>query len=481
MDEIPPAPLPSAWGVVYAKPNPDHTPKRCENCISADEPVLVEGVPRNIGRVHPGASVLTRSGWNRTNGLKASGLREVVEVISTAGLSIKVTPDHRFHTDDGWVRAIDLKPRAGKKKGHTLTTLVEAPSFKRDVMDRREAELRGALCGDGWITRHDNEQTIGFGFAGRMACAWGPLLKYAAERFESGERPYKRNGMDFYTLTWRNKRAKEFTRGFSRSSIPDDIWRSTPECAGAFLRGLFSTDGSIGSAIDPRWNSHTVNVTLCNTDKKLIDSVRLLLRSLGIPSSLTVYTRAPSYKDLYVVAISRKDALERFAQIAGFVDERRMAILRDGLSRKKRAPFVERVKSVSPAGMAKVVDISVPSVNSFFAAGFLVHNCVMWSWNDQKCSIHPKSLHVPPFGVCGYHVFGVPMETRMEHPGMDPVDPALSGFDTNVGPGTFCGSCIYYEPTSEDKGACWAVAGKDQIPPHPVDLMGCCARWEGRF
>lgn len=108
-------------------------------------------------------------------------------------------------------------------------------------------------------------------------------------------------------------------------------------------------------------------------------------------------------------------------------------------------------------------------------------NCTMWSWKDEKCSIHAESLRVPAWAICAYHVFGRPMETRMEHPGMDPVDPALSGFDTNVGPGTFCGSCIYYEPTSEDKGVCWAVAGKDRVPPQPVDLMGCCARWEGRF
>lgn len=108
----------------------------------------------------------------------------------------------------------------------------------------------------------------------------------------------------------------------------------------------------------------------------------------------------------------------------------------------------------------------------------MCQSCIMWSWRDRKCSIHKKSLDVPHDAICGYHVFGKPMETRMDHPGMDPVDPALSGFDI-IPAGTYCGSCIYYEATSGDKGVCHGVAKVSGVPPQPVDFMGCCARWEG--
>lgn len=104
-------------------------------------------------------------------------------------------------------------------------------------------------------------------------------------------------------------------------------------------------------------------------------------------------------------------------------------------------------------------------------------NCLMWS-RDQKCSIHSASLDVPPDAICGYHIFGEPMDKRMKHPGMDPVDPATSGFDI-IPAGTYCGSCIYYEGTSEYKGVCHGVAKSDGAPPQPVAFMGCCARWEG--
>ena len=105
-------------------------------------------------------------------------------------------------------------------------------------------------------------------------------------------------------------------------------------------------------------------------------------------------------------------------------------------------------------------------------------NCIMWSFRDQKCSIHKASLEVLYDAICGYHVFGKPMENRPEHPGMDPVDPGLSGFDIVPG-GTYCGSCIYYEDHGEGKGVCHGVAKTNGVPPQPVDFMGCCARWEG--
>lgn len=108
----------------------------------------------------------------------------------------------------------------------------------------------------------------------------------------------------------------------------------------------------------------------------------------------------------------------------------------------------------------------------------MCQNCIMWS-QDQRCSIFPADFNVPHDGICGYHVFGQPMETRPDHPGMMPVDPELAGFDI-IAQGTYCGSCIYYEHKSGEKGVCHAVAKeKDAKPPQPVDFMGCCARWEG--
>ena len=106
-------------------------------------------------------------------------------------------------------------------------------------------------------------------------------------------------------------------------------------------------------------------------------------------------------------------------------------------------------------------------------------NCMMFLINKERCSIHPKDFKVVAEGDCGYHVFGEPMEKGMPHPGIDPVDPALSGYEVVPG-GSSCDICIYYEPQSETKGLCHGVANeKEGRPPQPVQALGCCGRWEG--
>ena len=52
----------------------------------------------------------------------------------------------------------------------------------------------------------------------------------------------------------------------------------------------------------------------------------------------------------------------------------------------------------------------------------LCQNCFMWS-ADDRCSIHDKDLKVTAEMICGYHVYGAPMEERVFHPGLEPVEP----------------------------------------------------------
>ena len=54
-------------------------------------------------------------------------------------------------------------------------------------------------------------------------------------------------------------------------------------------------------------------------------------------------------------------------------------------------------------------------------------NCMMWSWKDQRCSIHAANLEVPPSAICGYHVFGRPSETQVVSPPAVPVHRTVGG------------------------------------------------------
>ncbi len=481
MAEHPPSALPSYSEAIYKRPNPDGSRQACSNCVAEDELVLINGIPAPIGHVLEGQT-LTERGWASIDGAVHRNKQNVVEVRSVSGLRIRVTPDHKFHTDQGWVAAIDLKHG---RKAHVLTTLLDGPMEKRDRISRKEALLIGAITGDGWI---NNNYGVGFGFPESMANAWKPLLTFARERFGSREslrlaapsgyalRDPTSTHEPFYMINWRNKAAKTFAALVDKNRVPKEVWKSTLECAGSYLRGLFSTDGSICSGKDPRHSSLTLNVVFFNTRKRLVDEVRLLLRMMGMPSSLTKYTRQPKYKDLYAVTLSRKFALERFQNLIGFLDRRRQALLEEGLQVKKGREFIDRVRSVVPAGKSDVVDISVPSTKSFFASGFLVHNCMMFVKGENKCVIHPKDLTVRSHYWCNYHVFGKSMDKWMDHPGMQAVDPAFSGLRL-AGGGIACDNCVYYVPRAEQEGICTAlvkeVGGTELAPVAPLAI---CAR-----
>ena len=98
-----------------------------------------------------------------------------------------------------------------------------------------------------------------------------------------------------------------------------------------------------------------------------------MLSVLGIHSTLHCEVRAPRYKDLWSVSIARQASVRRFAELIGFLDSRRQLALA-GLAIESR-PSPERVRSVEPAGLAYVYDLSVPATESFYANGVLVHNC----------------------------------------------------------------------------------------------------------
>lgn len=104
-------------------------------------------------------------------------------------------------------------------------------------------------------------------------------------------------------------------------------------------------------------------------------------------------------------------------------------------------------------------------------------NCMMWVRTDQ-CAIHDPGLPVSEEHICGYHVYGQPMDEWMDHPGIQPVNPEYSGLE-HVPGGTSCDICIYYEQVDDEMGMCHQVADPEiHSPPVPVSALQCCAAWD---
>lgn len=109
----------------------------------------------------------------------------------------------------------------------------------------------------------------------------------------------------------------------------------------------------------------------------------------------------------------------------------------------------------------------------------MCQNCVLWMPQQTQCFIHDSDVAVPEDAICGYHVFGKPIEgeTPLSRENMDPVSPELSGLERIPG-GTSCDLCRYYEPQGGTQGVCHAVRGfEPEEETAVVEALGCCTRW----
>ena len=96
-------------------------------------------------------------------------------------------------------------------------------------------------------------------------------------------------------------------------------------------------------------------------------------------------------------------------------------------------------------------------------------NCVMFASKAEQCYIFAPDKTITADMVCGYHVYGKPLEVFEKRIPMDPVVTDLAGLEVVKG-GTSCDNCVAYRD-----GECLAVY-KDGKPAK-VEALGCCARW----
>jgi hypothetical protein len=350
----------------------------CWNCLDGESLILTPTGPIRLAKAASITQAASIKGeFSAVNAWTPSGKQPVLQIVTTHGARLRLTHDHKVMTDRGWVAAVDLRgAKASRYGGDEVCPLPEVSLGSAD--DRREAELIGTIIGDGWTNPH---RGVGFGCRGDMAEDWMPVIRYAGDRFNSKESLHiKDHSTGFRQIEWRNAAARRFATGFEKHRVPAMIWRSTPNAIGAFLRGLFSTDGNLSVGPKPC-------ISFYQASKSLVEEVQLLLRLIGITSQLSVEIRQPRYKDLYRLDIARKRSLDRFADVVGFVDRRRTDTLDLILHTLRDRGGPERIKSVTPAGYADVYDISVPATQSFHANGMLVHNCASWN-NDHVARQH---------------------------------------------------------------------------------------------
>jgi ribonucleoside-diphosphate reductase alpha chain len=157
------------------------------------------------------------------------------------------------------------------------------------------------------------------------------------------------------------------------ASVPDRIHRADRETVAAFVRGLFSTDGSLQKGKYPR---------LWSASEELIAGVQQLLLGIGIPAAQWAIDSAD--RDYYNVGPTGELALTEFAERVGFVDgrdEEMAATLEDTEFRgttfgtvRDETRWEVPVESVEDAGTATVHDLTVAGNHEYLADSVVSHN-----------------------------------------------------------------------------------------------------------
>lgn len=376
----------------------------CLKCVAVGTPIVTQRGVLPVELVTPGDATLVDGTWRLVSAAWQSRAADLLEIETTHGQVFRCTPEHRVMTHRGWIEAADLRsayrPLGAPDNRDELVGLSALDAGH--AYDAQEALLLGLLVGDGHVIRSRGEiRGVGFCYVDEMDGVFDSIIAYGGGLFNSLEQihtvaPRRASGLvqvasrPMRRVFWRNAAARAFATRVDKAHVPAYLWSATPEVRAAYLRGLFTTDGSVSLRPRPR-------VTFYQTTESLVLEVRLLLRSLGIHSTQFRQIRAPQYQDLYHVSIARQDSLEQFVALIGFMDDQRKrpleAAVMARLGRDRRSP--ERVKRVQAVPAGNVYDLSVPEGESFLANGIKVHNCKHFDYTNGQKEIQHQLLRIP--------------------------------------------------------------------------------------
>jgi hypothetical protein len=386
----------------------------CSQCITGDALIMVRG--RGLCRIDSmlGQEFEVWSGvdW-RTTRVKPMGMKSTVEVALANGQRVRATGDHRFLTQEGWVEAAQLEEdrlpiQLPKSSPFPKWARVIIPALGEQYRTEKRGEFPefwsrelgvflGYMVGDGSFSEARAYPTASLVAAERDADDLGRLASLVTKWTGSESEVVVResdvsglvsNGAPHAHVAWRSKSLTHLLHSLglkkegSATRTPAEVWNADEAGVAGYLSGLFSTDGSIGTSA-----GHT-EISFANTAQTLVDEVQQLLAAFGIRTSRCEYAsnRARGYLPLWKLSIKSIASVRRFAEVIGFFNERKQALLMKALENEKDVATREttyRVESVVDTGKVEAVYdlLNVGPEAQFVVNGVTVHNCYAFEGN----------------------------------------------------------------------------------------------------
>ncbi|RAW47144.1 adenosylcobalamin-dependent ribonucleoside-diphosphate reductase [Halorubrum sp. 48-1-W] len=158
----------------------------------------------------------------------------------------------------------------------------------------------------------------------------------------------------------------------AEATVPEAVREADRDRVYAFVRGLFSADGTLSKDRYPR---------LYSASEELIDGVHQLLLGVGIPA--TKWEWENDDRDYYTVAPTDAAGLTRYAEHVGFIDERGETMV-DAIAGADLeettcgdvdgSEWTQEVVAVEESPPATVYDVTVAKDHEYVANGVVSHN-----------------------------------------------------------------------------------------------------------
>jgi hypothetical protein len=339
-------------------------------CQPAWATVLTRQGISTIGALKEGDYIWSETGWTKVERKWSTGVKPVYRYRTTAGIFYG-TENHRVVSGGVKIEASNADS-IDRLSGPSVKEMTLNP---QDIMD-------GIVFGDGSVHAASNDLVHLYIGQDDGDYHTSEVAKYIRE-YRPGLNAYSWEVITYIT-------AEELPLTFNRV-IPERYVNGAPAKVAAFLRGLYTANGSIVAD----------RITLKASSFRVIEQVQLMLSSLGIASYYT--TNQPSQvrfsngeylcKQSYDLNITRDRKI--FASLIGFIQLYKMDKLNAILLRETRASKSPKVTfdvvSAEKVSEEEVFDITVDNAtHTYWTGGLNVSNCFEISF-----------IPVTSDGVCG--------------------------------------------------------------------------------
>lgn len=353
------------------------------SCIAGD--VLV-GTPSGIMPIRdvvPDGQVI-RAHMNK-------GVRQIFEVRTRLGYTVRCTDDHPIKTSTGaFMKICDGLDVGGRvvigrpmlSTEYRSVAWSPIPFLDGHIKITPEfAEFLGVFMGDGSFYNGTISVACDSGDADTVQAVesmFGKFLGGGASRVTGSKQgciEVRKSSASFADpMLALGVVERRENGGLKRKvHIPPYIFQSPSDVVAAFIRGLFEADGF--AARDG------TSIKFFSKHRHVVQDVQILLLALGIESRVSSQNKKGGSGHEYTgwELVLRADGVRKFSKNVGFISSRKQD--RANLSLKKRKTgsaanfdWTDEIVSITPVGEAEVFDITT-ATHEFDAGGIVVHNC----------------------------------------------------------------------------------------------------------